>query len=155
MCAWLISKRSSVRPRLPLLMQEGEGRFSGWPHKSTNRVRVPALPPTIRGVSAGRRIALQAFFAGFDSRLLHQALVMEVIFSRPARLIRCFHCHGETETWCGKNKLRGHRQTAKSEGLGPSSKDGNLDVGSNPTVRTICKAEAPVRFWVTAPQTTK
>lgn len=50
----------------------------------------------------------------------------------------CYHCHGETDTWCGKNKSGGRRQTVKSEGLGPSSKDDNLDASSTLAARTQC-----------------
>lgn len=52
----------------------------------------------------------------------------------------CYHCHAQTPTWCTKNwkTSRARRQTEKSEGLGPSSRDNDLDVSSNLTVPTVC-----------------
>lgn len=52
----------------------------------------------------------------------------------------CYHCHGETDTWCGKNNTRVRRQNmAKSAGLGPVYKDNNLGGSSSlPAPTKIC-----------------
>lgn len=59
----------------------------------------------------------------FDNRLENIRLV-------------CPNCHALTETYC-RTKTSVHRQTVKSVGLGPTSKDNNLDESSNLSGR-IC-----------------
>lgn len=52
----------------------------------------------------------------------------------------CPNCHSQTSTYCGRNAVNraGVAQPADAGALKALSKDDNLDVGSNPTVRTLC-----------------
>ena len=52
----------------------------------------------------------------------------------------CYHCHGMTDTWCGKNKTSTGRPSGEPVDLGSASRDYPV-VGSTPILCTDCKTK--------------